>query len=273
MAFMSKAADRDSLAANSPVPSASDRASPISLRQGLGRKPSGARAPSSHKTSSQAPYSVGPVTEELSDQEDSMDLQTRGAVDDDELDALAALSYLQVEDHEVPPQPAPKPLAPKHAALTPPPPPSSDVSNQYKSSFAPSKQAAERKARAEAKEAAHHAAVHRPGRANGRKKKDAGWNESSDEEEEDEDEEEEDDADSDRDPSAPPTSIKPPASTDSHGPPHPRSMQGHSMQGHGDYESQQFSNLRPARTLPQIPGRQGAFHISCNRILTNYLQQ
>ncbi|KAF9052500.1 hypothetical protein BDZ89DRAFT_1125915 [Hymenopellis radicata] len=245
MAFMSKASERDSLAGNSPVPSASDRASPISSRQGLGRKPSGARAPSSHKTSSQAPY-VGPVTEEFSDQEDSMDLRTRGAVDDDDLDALAALSYLQVEDHEVPPQPAPKPLAPKHAALTPPPPPppSSDVANQYKSSFAPSKQAAERKARAEAKEAAHHAA------------KDAGWNESSDEEEEEDDEEEEeDDADSDRDPSAPPTSIKPPASTDSHGPPHPRSTQGHSMQGHGDYDSQQFSHMRPPRTLPQIPGR------------------
>jgi CCR4-NOT transcriptional complex subunit CAF120 len=69
---------------------------------------------------------------------------------------------------------------------------------QYKSTFAPSKQAEQRRIKSQAQQAAHDAAVHRPGRSNGKKKgKDArAWDASSeeDDDEEEEDEEEEEDA-------------------------------------------------------------------------------
>jgi CCR4-NOT transcriptional complex subunit CAF120 len=90
-----------------------------------------------------------------------------------------------------------------HPVETPqamPPPESPDGASQFKSSFAPSKQAEERKARSQAQQAAHNAAVHKPGRSNGKgKMKSTGaWGESSEEEEEEE--EEDDDVDSDVEP-------------------------------------------------------------------------
>ncbi|KAJ7773402.1 hypothetical protein B0H16DRAFT_1672944 [Mycena metata] len=193
----------------------------------------------------------------------------------EDLDALAALSYLDVND-EQPPQTTQgqgydrgmqktAPLRPHMAeravsggaagerVATPP--------AEFKSSFAPSKQAAERKAKLEAQQAAHHAAVHQPGRANGRRKSRVGdrggWGESSDEEEEDDDddddEEDDDDADSDAVPSPvhrQPTPTSGPASLNNH------STRGPQLgQGQGEDPQQSYSHLRPPRTLPQIPNR------------------
>lgn len=144
---------------------------------------------------------------------------------EDTSDALAALTFLDREE-----QPAPAPLQPTRSqtqssmgstptspsesrsnvpqVLEPPrgqSPQLSSDSHQYRSSFAPSKSAAERKAKAQAQQAALQAATHKPGRANGKSKprhKESGaWGESSDEEEEEEEEDDEDeDADSDDEP-------------------------------------------------------------------------
>jgi CCR4-NOT transcriptional complex subunit CAF120 len=196
----------------------------------------------------------------------------------EDLDALAALSYLDVNDEQQPGQgynermKTTAPLrpygaeragssgAPGERVATPP--------AEFKSSFAPSKQAAERKAKLEAQQAAHNAAVHRPGRANGRKKSkvanQGAWGESSDEEEEEEEEEEDDDddADSDVEPSQvnrQPTPTSGPGSANNHG------MRGGQP---GFAEDPQYSHLRPPRTLPQIPHRpSGAcFHVSCRTL-------
>jgi CCR4-NOT transcriptional complex subunit CAF120 len=133
----------------------------------------------------------------------------------------AALTFLDRHDDDAPPAPAPAPSALSAAALPPshpneeppvisepnlpPPTPESENASVYKSSFAPSKNAMERKARTEAQQAAHEAATHRPGRVMGRPKnkfKSVGtWQDSS--EEEDEEEEDEEDVDSDGQPVAP----------------------------------------------------------------------
>src|SRR6267154_2843758 len=80
-----------------------------------------------------------------------------------------------------------------------PPSPESENASVYKSSFAPSKNAMQRKARTEAQQAAHEAATHRPGRgtakAKNKPKRRGTWGDSS--EEEDEEEEEDEDVDSD----------------------------------------------------------------------------
>ena len=84
----------------------------------------------------------------------------------------------------------------------------SSYEGKYRSSFAPSKQATERLAKSQAQQAAHQAAVHRPGKSGGtngkgkKKVRQDGWAESSDEEEEEEDDDDED-VDSDGDPVAP----------------------------------------------------------------------
>lgn len=150
---------------------------------------------------------------------------------DDNSDALAALTFLERDEANAVPKP-PKP--PRFQEKTSPPsepatlaydtPPvhvipsdgGDDVSRdsgsyegKYRSSFAPSKQATQRLAKTQAQQAAHQAAVHRPGKsggANGKGKRRArqdGWAESSDEEEEEEEEDDDEDVDSDGDPVAP----------------------------------------------------------------------
>ncbi|KAF7327655.1 PH domain-containing protein [Mycena kentingensis (nom. inval.)] len=248
---------------------------------GLGRKPSGARAPNTTRgyrgpdrgisttLSSSAPSE--PLTEEDSQSERSMRINHSPsppppARSNEDLDALAALSYLAVNDDQQNSQPAydgMQPVAPlrPHAAervastsgpaertATPP--------SEYKSSFAPSKQAAKRKAKIEAQQAAHNAAVHRPGRANGRKRSKiadrGGWGESSDEEEEEEEEEEDDDdVDSDGEPA--PVVRKPLTPSTSSG---PASVDHASSRAPpSDEPGQTYSHLRPPRTLPQPPPR------------------
>ncbi|KAJ7030397.1 hypothetical protein C8F04DRAFT_732265 [Mycena alexandri] len=267
----------------------------------LGRKPSGARAPNTNNRDAARGYrgperGLSSVPSELNEEDSESEMsippsnseqhappppapvqqmqQQQQPHSNDDLDALAALSYLDVND-EQPPQTTQgqrydegtqqvAPLrphmaergvsggAPGERVATPP--------AEFKSSFAPSKQAAERKAKLEAQQAAHHAAVHQPGRANGRRKSRVadrgGWGESSDEEEEDEDDDDEDDdddADSDAVPSPvhrQPTPTSGPASLNNH------SMRGPQLgQGQGEDPQQSYSHLRPPRTLPQIPHR------------------
>ena len=150
---------------------------------------------------------------------------------EDNSDALAALTFLERDEAGAnikPPPPPPPPiqgrtsptLEPATLAYDAPPvhvtPSDSrdDVSQdsgsyegKFKSSFAPSKQATQRLAKTQAQQAAHQAAVHRPGKSgglNGKGKRRAGqdgWVESSDDD--DDDEEEDEDVDSDGDPVAP----------------------------------------------------------------------
>lgn len=245
-----------------------DRLSPS--RQGLGRKPSGARAQTTKSYNGDGISSSQQVTEEEETQSEDqhrnpqdpinhMSAQPSVSSEDPDLDALAALSYLDVED---------KPSSPKQAkveplnvrsinkAPSPPPAPSpAEPRAQFKSSFAPSKQAAERKAKAEAQQAAHHAAVHKPGRANGRRKsRIAGtWNESSEEEEDDDDDDDDDQADSDMEPALANKQGSGFASSDTS----LRQFQNQGQGGEQSEASQPYSHLRPPRTLPQIPGNQG----------------
>lgn len=203
------------------------------------RKPSGARAApvsktvSAHREQQQPPLAPSDVEE---DDEDDMSeelyseelgprqLPPRMAQaaaeamhhDDgtDAADALAALSFLEREDYSQlqpqysqqkafspPPQSPPIPQVVEPRSTSPP----ASKDGSLRSSFAPSKQANQRKAQSEAHKAAQHAAAHKPGRANGKgraRTRDPGaWGESSDEEEEEDEEEDEDeDADSDGEP-------------------------------------------------------------------------
>ncbi|KAG6853977.1 hypothetical protein C0991_011840 [Blastosporella zonata] len=255
---------------SSPIPTApaitasADRNSPS--RQGLGRKPTGARAQATTRSFNAADnISSQQATEEETQSEDHYEtpLQARmnqiqaqqpSASTEADLDALTALSYLAVDDQPPPPKQAT--VEPLHIQKAPSPDPAtSDVpsqSSQYKSSFAPSKQATERKAKAQAQQAAHQIATSKPGRANGKRKSRGvagGWNESSDEEEDDEEDEEDDeDADSDAEPSLPNKQNSGFASSST-------SLQQRQQQpGEQTGDSQQYSHLRPLRSLPQVPG-------------------
>lgn len=122
----------------------------------------------------------------------------------------------------------------------------------YRSSFAPSNKAAERKAKAQAQIEAQLAAAHKPGRANGkRKSKIAGAWESSEEEEEEE--EDDDDADSEGEAL---NKTKGPyqnlSSSAVSGRSAPMQMQIQPISN--DLQSELSpSQLRPSRNLPQIP--------------------
>lgn len=223
-------------------------------KAGVGRKPSGARAARSpnnlgvnHHGDAAHPrhlegypedededeYKATPTTRQDTMYSDDAtgrvmkDRMDSVAADDDgdQLDALAALQYLAVDDDEPTPvtqhvakgrqQPpqntrsgsqsdstsspvsprAPQPGSPAAAFQTP-----AAQAQPIRSSFAPSKQAEQRKAKVQAQQAASQAAAQRPGKAAGGKKKmrvaDKGaWAESSEEEEDDEDEDDDDDDD------------------------------------------------------------------------------
>ena len=208
------------------------------------------------------------------------DLQkTLGMNGDDNADALAALSFLDQDTSPIKPvatsQPVPPPPPPPPQLRTPSPPVDSDGINPIRSSFAPSRQAAERKARVQAQEAASHAAAHRPGRANGKQKTTPrdknGWSQSSDEEEEEE-EEEEDDDDADSDAPRPPRGQPPPHAVPpvvSVEPLHPRprdlSPQGR-IGSTGDVNA--HPQPRQTRTLPPVPAtRPGELQADRTRML------
>ncbi|KAG6821295.1 hypothetical protein H0H93_000155 [Arthromyces matolae] len=235
-----------------------DHSSPS--RQILGRKPSGARAQATTRPYNAADsISSQHVTEESPSEEHyTATVQTQAAMEvpspshEADLDALAVLSYLAVEDKPASPkQASPTSVEPLHIQKTPSPTPAgNDSATQFKSSFAPSKQATERKAKAQAQQVAHQLAVQRPGRANGKRQSQAAgaWNESSEEEDDDDngddddDDDDDDDADSDADPSIPNKESSVASSTSL-------------PQRQNPTESQQiYAHLRPPRSLPQVPG-------------------
>jgi CCR4-NOT transcriptional complex subunit CAF120 len=205
--------------------------------------------------------------------------------EDPNLDTLAANAWDYLDKAESSNRAAPNAEAPDAveptAAVEPPPPSDENVddSSQYKSSFAPSKQAADRKLRSQAQQDAHRLAVHTPGRLNGKKKAKEGdvgaWNMSSDDEEEEEEEDEDDDLDSDAAPpaggsriiaepavsgsriiAAPPLVPPPP-------PPPPPIAQVRPPQTYGvglspvvsSPDGAGVSMPKPIRHLPQIPGK------------------
>ena len=190
------------------------------LDYGPDRRPAGARA---------APVSNRQDTTATAQQPRNGDIrQARmSQLEDPDADALAALTFLERHDDNVQNPAVPAPVSstssPDSSPASPPsrpreeppsivetdirpPSPESEDASVYKSSFAPSKNAMERKARTEAQQAAHEAATHRPGRgaakAKNKAKRGGAWGESSEEEEEEEDDEEED-VDSDGQPTIP----------------------------------------------------------------------
>jgi CCR4-NOT transcriptional complex subunit CAF120 len=244
-----------------------DRISPT-LRSGLGRKPSGAREQATRSFIDGERVSSSPttVTEEEEDPQsddhsdnpmDQPQVLRSISSDDPNLDALAALSYLDTTIENPLTQANVEPLNVRSKAPSPPPavPVIHEPEPQYKSSFAPSKQATERKAKVQAQQAAHHAATHMPGRVNGNKRKSriaGAWNESSDDDDDEEEEEEEDDVDSDTDPSLADKPMPPAAPSNPQ-----RSIQGHSQPGGSNIDTPQgFPHARPPRSLPQPPGNQ-----------------
>lgn len=255
------------------------------VRPPLGRKPSGARA--------QPPTSSRPLNPDASSQStpspqsqhvhrsdlDAMPDNSKAAAshaDDVNADALAALSFLDSIPSTAPPSqtavatakpvpsPPPRRLESPQRSDSNTPPVSSENVSQYRSSFALSKQAAERKARLQAQQAAHQAAVNRPGRANGKRSvsgpRSSGWNESSDEEEED-DEEDDDDADSDEEPSTAdnkrssqahvPAPVSAPIPTTPVRPLRPRSRDTSPAETATD--ANLYVQLRHPRNLPPVP--------------------
>ena len=180
-------------------------------------------------------------------------------------DMLAALSFLERVDQPPPPSvqsptakqpksPPPVPQLVEPRAMSPTP----SAQGSLRSSFAPSRKAEERKAKSQAQQAAYEAAVHKPGRANGRQKKkmrDAGaWGESSDEEEEEEEEEDEDeDADSDEEPQR-----RDGGRVDQRGLASPARPGGRAVSPGGPVrDGSPASQYRPPRDLPPVPMGQG----------------
>ena len=189
------------------------------LDYGPERRPAGARAPGSnhqvtyqagvshHRETSHSPHHLS-IRSDRNIQPGNM-----SHLEDSAADALAALSFLDRHDGTLPDVPSSPPTSvtpPSRSRQLPPAivepemrpsTPESENASLYKSSFAPSKNAMQRKARSEAQQAAHEAATHRPGRGSGRTKnrpKSSGaWADSSEEEEEEEEDEDEDDVDSD----------------------------------------------------------------------------
>ncbi|KAI9461676.1 hypothetical protein BJY52DRAFT_1203440 [Lactarius psammicola] len=193
------------------------------LDYGPERRPFGARAaPASNRQDSVTSAAHSPLSSSL--RSSMVDTNTQRGnmtqLEDPDADALAALTFL--ERHDDVPSVAPVPSAPTAVTSSPPqqqqppaiiepearsPSPESENASVYKSSFAPSKNAMQRKAKSEAQQAAHEAAAHRPGRGTGKVKTKSkaagGWGDSSEEEEDEEEDDEDEDVDSDGQPVAP----------------------------------------------------------------------
>ncbi|KAG8872489.1 hypothetical protein FRB97_007573 [Tulasnella sp. 331] len=266
-------------------PVAGVRASQVHLQ----RKPSGARAPPVKKALSTTSHFELSSVQEHSDYSrstsahpppssqyfDTSSQTSRGPpvrseiMDDYSADALRALSIADT----------PEELS-KSAVHNARAPISREGSPAYPSSFAVNKAAADRKAKAQAQQAATQAATMKPGRPNGKGKKSKGrgaWQDgSSDDEEEEEEEEDDDDGDSDgpapsknRLPtplqsynnSAPSSQyhsplLNPSASQNVHNTP-PVSQRGTPPMGRPLPSPDRLpSQQRGGRTLPHVPGNQ-----------------
>ncbi|KAL1949526.1 hypothetical protein VTO73DRAFT_8407 [Trametes versicolor] len=269
----------------------------------LRNRPSGARAaPSSTRMSAYLQNSFSPdhtasenatdtttTTATNTDKEEDRPTNTMAAVVhdsgsahdhgyDDAADALAALSFLEREEHPQPPaapqspsqtQPYSSPSSPPLPEFTTTPAsPSQTRANpaEPRSSFAPTKLAAQRKAKSQAQQAAQQAAAHRPGKANGKKGRptadSSAWGESSEEEEEEE-EEDEDDVDSDDEPAPRRTSVSDQASALGHGAPpsagarspYAQTSAGSPARSQVDVNNGAYPGSRQPRNLPQVPGQ------------------
>ena len=196
----------------------------------------------------------------------------------DTVGALAALSFAEAPPQPVKPQYPPPPPVPNEEG-TPTESESDGPSGTYgRSSFATGSKAAQRKAKAQAHQAATQEALHRPGRPNGKKagKKPAGAWGSSDEEEEDEDDDDDEEDEAPRSNNRTPSNFnhaRSPSNIDqgqsSIVSPQPRQYYNQASQpSMGDYASyspaysdglqtqqqqQQQQQQRAARMLPQPP--------------------
>jgi CCR4-NOT transcriptional complex subunit CAF120 len=286
-------------------------------RIALGRKPSGARAlttsgvsrglnPDASSISSPEQQHLHRIpdsdTDTMSDhgEPETAPALKKAQLDDVNADALAALSFLDV-DTATAPAPPKQPTASTSAgdAVRPPPPRpqlspqpteslstvgSSDNVGQYKSTFAPSNQAVQRKARLQAQQAAHQAAVHRPGRANGKRgpnSRVSGWNETSDEDDEEEEEEEEEDGDSDSEDEPSTTGSKRPSQVSVHAPSpahapiggtpirplRPQSRTQSPVEVATATEANPYAQLRHPRGLPPVPRPQTQGDFSCYSVI------
>ena len=269
-------------------------------RPGSGlRKPSGARAAPATRMSALIQNSIAsdnpptdsatatttatPTTDNDTDRDRDSHLSDMAAAAhelaagyDDNADALAALSFLEQDSRPAPP---PVPQSPparsaRSPTMSPPPPPEvietpaspsrrqARAAEQPRSSFAPTKLAAQRKAKSQAQQAAQQAAAQRPGKANGKgrmRTQDAGaWGESSEEEEEEEEEDDED-VDSDAEPPRMPASVSDHRSQS----PAQRSLYGAGTNSPArsatDVNSGALPPPRRPRDLPQLPGGQRAY--------------
>ena len=178
------------------------------LEYGPERRPAGARAaPVSNRQDSTGSVAQPPRNGNIRQGKMSQ-------YEDPDSDALAALTFLERHDDNDLHAPAPAPVpSTSSPAVSPPsrpreePPsivepdirprtPESENASVYRSSFAPSKNAMQRKARSEAQQAAHDVATHRPGRgtakAKNRPETVGAWGDSSEEEEEEEEDDDED---------------------------------------------------------------------------------
>jgi len=282
-----------------PAPLQNGSLASAPTRSGLGRKPSGARAPApssrGYASSGGGPASIasqrvteetqGPVTSSpppplppaASEMQHTRE-PSGSSSGDAPVDALMALRYLNMADDggaesqsvsesasspqfdSVSPAsvqmdgPRLKPIdtrGPGSASSASPQIPSGDLT--YKSSFAPSSKAAERKMKAEAQKAAKH----RPGRANGKRQSHAAGAWESSEEEDDEEEDDDDDLESDvgRPPaSARSQAVSTPGGFNS-GRPSPLPLQSPNPFGGPDQLTPTPATApgRPPRNLPQPP--------------------
>ncbi|KAI0749814.1 hypothetical protein C8Q80DRAFT_1232578 [Daedaleopsis nitida] len=260
---------------STPVPASETASRPGS---GLRNRPSGARAAPSTRmsayiqnsfTGDQSPTvsttpSTSTTTSTKTEEQPVMAPAQDPAGYDDNADALAALTFLEQDDRPAPPPPS-RGSATKSPTLpevveTPASPSKTrgGASEQPRSSFAPTRLVAERKAKSQAQQAAQQAAAHRPGKANGRaraKPKDGGaWGDSSEEEEE-EDEEDDEDVDSDEEPP-----LRSAASVSDH---NSAMRSPYSNMGPGsparsgsavDVSNGAYPPSLPPRILPQVPG-------------------
>lgn len=250
---------------------------------GLRNRPSGARAapatrmsaylqnPPSLSTSPSTATTNTSTSDKADDRNTMAALHEAASYEDHNADALAALTFLEQEDRPAPPSskgpessssPTLKPQSPSlPEVVKTPASPSTKPHSAARSSFAPSRLAAERKAKTQAQQAAQQAAAHRPGKANGRRRQAKGsgaWGDSSEEEEEEEDEDEEEDVDSDEEPpqrSA--ASVSDHSAFAQSGQRSPYAQQGGASPARSavDVNNGTYPPRRP-RDLPQTPGGQ-----------------
>jgi CCR4-NOT transcriptional complex subunit CAF120 len=220
------------------------------------RRPAGARAAPGSNRQETSTWGIQPPRNHTIRTDRNTQPRNMSHLEDPDADALAALAFLgRHDDAPVSSSPPPsRPQQPPPAVVEPEirsPTPEGESASAYKSSFAPSKNAMQRKARTEAQQAAHEAATHRPGRGSGsaknRHKASGAWGDSSEEEEEEEDDE---DVDSDGQPVAPrdDLSVSPSANQRSQY----SSPRGPSPLASGDAPSNQ-PHPRPPRNLPPVP--------------------